>query len=80
MFSCEYCHNLPHLPGCPNAPDPVAVLTCRLCGEGIPEGDRFLDTLAGPVCMGCLEDMDPEELLEIVGERLSTAQGGKQIW
>ena len=72
-MACEFCHYSPHLPGCPNAPDPVPVLTCRRCGEGILEADRFLDSPAGPVCMDCLEDMDPEEILKTVGESLSVA-------
>ena len=73
MCSCEYCHNIPHLAGCPNAPDPVPVLVCCECGEGILEGDKFLDTAKGPVCMDCLDDMMLEEILEAVGESLSVA-------
>ena len=73
MCTCEFCHHFPHLAGCPNAPDPVPVRICCLCEEGIFEYDKFLDTGKGPVCMACLEDMDPEEILGIVGERLSVA-------
>ena len=76
MYSCEICGRIPHAPGCPNAPDPVPVLTCELCGEGIFDGDEYLDSEKGPVCMSCLEDMTMRELLETAGETLSTAQGG----
>lgn len=73
---CDICQHNPHLSGCPNAPDPVPVLACVQCGEGIWDGDRFLDLDSGPVCMDCLRDMTVEEVLGIVGERLSVAQGG----
>lgn len=76
MCLCEFCGRIPHDPRCPNAPDPVPVLTCCLCGEGILEGGEYLDSAKGPVCMDCLEDMTMRELLEIAGERLSKAQGG----
>ena len=65
MYGCEICGHIPHDPRCPNAPDPVPVLTCELCGEGIFDGDEYLDSVKGPV-----------ELLETAGERLSTGQGG----
>lgn len=73
MCSCEYCHHIPHLPGCPDAPDPEPALTCFKCEEGIMEGDKYLDTEKGPVCKECLAEMDPEEILEAVGEMLSVA-------
>lgn len=74
MCSCDYCHQIPHLPGCPNAPDPEPVKTCWKCGEGILEGEEYLETEKGPLCMGCLEDMSVKDVVEICGERLSVAQ------
>lgn len=73
---CSECHSWPHLPGCPNAPDPVPVMTCSLCGEGILEGDEYLNGPEGPVCGACLDNMSLKEVLAIFGESLSVAQGG----
>lgn len=73
---CEYCHSWPHLPGCPNEPDPIPVETCCKCGDGIFDGDEYFDGCDGPVCRECMEDMTVSELLELCGESLSVAQGG----
>ena len=70
---CSICHSFPHLPGCPEAPEPIPIMRCRKCGEGIFASDKFLDTFSGPICDECLEEMTVEELLEELGERLSVA-------
>lgn len=73
---CMICQRSPCDSRCPNAPDPVPILNCRECGEGIFQEDEYLETLSGPICKNCLEDMTVEEMLKIFGERLSVAQGG----
>ena len=38
---CEICRMTPCDSRCPNAPEPIAVHECYLCGESIREGDTF---------------------------------------
>lgn len=40
---CEYCHTYPHMPGCPNAPEPEVVGTCAWCEEDIITGEAYAD-------------------------------------
>lgn len=63
-------------PGCPNAPTPIPVETCHICGEGILDGDKYFNGLGGPVCVNCVEDMTPSEIIKLCGESFSVAQGG----
>lgn len=71
---CSMCLSTPCHPGCPNAPEPVAVYECCKCSEGIFDGDKYLDTSEGRICEGCLDEMTVEELLELFGESLATAE------
>ena len=61
---CEFCHNSPHLAGCPNADDPPAVFICSECGEMIREGDWFYRVLGETYCEECMESM--KETAEVV--------------
>ncbi len=70
---CEVCRQNPCHPSCPNAPDPVGVYTCVECGYGIFEGEKYFDSIKGPVCENCLDDMTTTELIELFGEELETA-------
>lgn len=70
---CSMCMMTPCHPRCPNAPEPEPVHTCRRCGYGIFEGDKFFDGPDGYVCEECLEDMAVEQILEMLGESLRTA-------
>jgi hypothetical protein len=49
-------------------------LVCSECGTGIFEGEKFYDGYNGPVCMDCLEDMTVSEMVELLGEKLTTAE------
>ena len=71
---CEICRQTPCHPRCPNAPEPKPVEMCCLCGEGICEGDEYLNTTDGCVCKGCLEDFSIDQWLELIGESLTTAE------
>lgn len=51
---CEYCHHIPHRPGCPNAPDPRPVFVCSGCGRDIVEGDHYTDLLDEQWCDDCV--------------------------
>ena len=59
---------------CPNAPEPKPVERCCLCGEGIYEGDEYLNTTDGCVCKDCLENFSIDQWLELIGESLTTAE------
>ena len=53
---CEYCHSYPHLPGCPNAPEPETVYTCKHCGADIVEGDEYWEIGDETYCEDCFYD------------------------
>ena len=71
---CDLCLSFPHLPGCPNAPEPTPVHTCENCKRGIFPGDDFYEGYRGPICRDCLEDMTVIEFLKFEGETLSTVE------
>ena len=43
-------------------------------GEGVFEGDKYLDTSEGQICEDCLDDMTADEWLELFGESLAIAE------
>ena len=71
---CSMCLSSPCRQGCPNASEPIPVHTCRKCGSGIYEGEKYFDALEGAVCEECLSDMAMEEILKMCGEELQTAE------
>ena len=71
---CSVCMSNPCHPRCPNAPEPEPVYTCNKCGYGIFDGDTFFDGPEGYICEECLDDMTSDEILEMFGEKLQTAQ------
>lgn len=71
---CSVCMSNPCHPRCPNAPEPEPVYTCNKCGYGIFDGDKFFDGPEGHICEECLDDMTTDEILEMFGEKLQTAQ------
>lgn len=71
---CSVCMSNPCHPRCPNAPEPEPVYTCNKCGYGIFDGDKFFDGPEGYICEECLDDMTTDEILEMFGEKLQTAQ------
>lgn len=55
MFGCEYCHQLPHDPRCPLAPEPKFYHYCSICGEGIYDGEEYIENDDGEfVHLDCL--------------------------
>lgn len=60
-------------PGCPDAQEVPPITRCIECEEGIYEGDWYFKTSNGCICKNCLEDMNVEEILELVGEELTQA-------
>lgn len=52
----------------------MAVFLCTECGEPIYKGDKMFISPYGPVCLECLENMSPEEILELFDERMELAE------
>ena len=43
-MACEYCHrDCDHHPRCPLAPEPKSYGKCEACGEGIYEGEEYIE-------------------------------------
>lgn len=72
-MTCEYCHTLPHLPGCPAAPEPRAVHRCKYCGDGIVEGEEFYDIDGVFYHVECLEEMGVIKILRLLGIEMEEA-------
>lgn len=71
---CSVCRMTPCHPNCPNAPEPLPVCICSECGNGIFQGEKYLDLGDETYCRECLDDMDSESLLNLMGYRLATAE------
>lgn len=70
---CAICNSIPCKRGCPNAEEPVPEYRCKICGEGIFSGDKYLQIGGERICEMCVENMPTDELLDLFGERLITA-------
>ena len=44
---CLYCLQNPCPPGCPNYSPPKSQLYCDVCGEGIYEGEEYIENIDG---------------------------------
>lgn len=77
---CSLCRVLPCDPRCPNAPEPLAVHTCKDCGEGIVPGDEFVEIDGEYYHLECLEDMTTRELLELFCVYPETAETEDAGW
>ena len=62
---CQYCHTYPHLPGCPNAPEPESIGTCKWCQEDITTGEKYVEINGMMIHADCLEDMSARKLAEL---------------
>lgn len=74
---CSMCLSTPCNPRCPNAPEPVPVLECVMCHEGIIDGEEYLETEKGPMCRDCIEELSVTDFMELVGAEFSTARKEK---
>ena len=71
---CEYCHNIPHLRGCPNEDlSPWEVYKCVECDEPIYDGDDYVETTKGKMHLECLTNHADKQMLELVGVEVETA-------
>ncbi len=65
---CEFCLTYPHLPGCPNAPEPKAIYTCEYCGEGIVAEDEYVEIDREYYHADCLKSEMPfKDLMALFG-------------
>lgn len=62
---CENCHTYPHMPGCPNAPEPEVVGTCAWCEENIITGEAYAEINGKMYHTDCIEDMSAGKLAEL---------------
>ena len=65
---CEICHQFRCPSGCPNAPDPPAVATCKHCGEEIVVGDEYYEYDGECYHEDCFSDIAVSLLLEAGAE------------
>ncbi|MCC8066037.1 MAG: hypothetical protein LIO94_02875 [Clostridiales bacterium] len=61
---CSICLRTPCAAGCPNAPEPKAIDTCKHCGEGIVAGEEYVELDGEYYHEECLSDIAMEVLLE----------------
>lgn len=47
MGYCIYCKSAPHLPGCPLFEPPKAKHNCKICNEGILNGEEYIENEDG---------------------------------
>lgn len=69
---CSVCGKSPCDFRCPNAPDAIPRRKCIECGEGLWSGDEYFESDKGPICLWCMKHKSLRELLETMGESLST--------
>lgn len=70
---CEYCHTLPHAPGCHNAPEPRAIYKCPDCESWIYEGDSYVEIGDKYYHTECIDNMSVWEVLELIGIKADVA-------
>lgn len=71
---CDICRQTPCHPGCPNAPDPPAVHTCKLCGEAIRVGDDYYEMDGEFYHEECFEDNAVKILMDECGAMKGVAE------
>lgn len=71
---CAICHQSKCNCRCPNAPDPVGIYTCAECGEGILEGDEYVEDNGKKYHLDCLDDMGIKKALTLLGIDVQTAE------
>ncbi len=70
---CEICKRIPCLTDCPNYISPRASHYCSSCGEGIYDGEEYIENQFGEYRhYDCFHGM--KELLEWLGYKIRTMQ------
>lgn len=78
---CAICLSNPCRPGCPNAPEPIAVDNCYLCDAEILEGEEYYTVCDLPVCSGCAKTISIKQLMDITdmsSEEIICELGGER--
>ena len=63
---CAICHSNPCHYRCPNAPEPIAIDDCFLCGDPIREGEEYFTFKDTPICSRCVKNINIENLLDVL--------------
>ena len=71
---CDLCNSYPHLPGCPNAPEPKGLTRCDECGEPIYDGEEYVEVDGYMYHETCLEVMPVRDILEALGHEVRTME------
>lgn len=71
---CDICLMRPCHPRCPNAPEPEAVYICESCGEGITDGEEYIEYDGNYYHADCISEKTVKELGEIFGFKIEIAQ------
>lgn len=74
---CAICHQSPCDCRCPNAPEPAALYTCAECGEGILQGDEYVEENGKKYHIDCLDGMNIKGVLKVFGIDVKTAEAGE---
>lgn len=70
---CEICHyEVGHSPACPHYIPPKASHCCCICESGIYPGETYVTNGAKYMHDFCLELIDLESLLELLGYQMKT--------
>lgn len=71
---CSICRQNPCHPRCPNY-DPAVdtVYTCEECGEGILDGEEYIETMTGYLHTDCASGMTLSELTKALGVDIQIA-------
>lgn len=72
MFGCDYCHQIPHNPHCPLATEPKFSHYCSICGEGIGDGEEYIENDNGEFVH--LECPSVRETVEFLGYDVKTME------
>ena len=73
-MSCEYCHQYSiHHPRCPLYESPKAIHYCSICGEGIYDGEEYIENDIGEYAhWECVED--GRDLAKCLGYEIKTME------
>ena len=70
---CQYCHQSKCTPRCPNFVPPRTTHYCSVCGEGIYEGEEYIENEEGDYRhFDCFYGM--KDLLEWLGYKIKTME------
>ena len=77
---CSECRMTPCHPRCPNATEPAAVYTCKICGESITEGEEYYEMDAEFYHEECFEDNAVKILMEECGAMKGVVEKEDDRW